>query len=238
MKCDEVAAADLPSRYLTGDVGDAEREAYEEHYFECDACFRELEILRTTQAVLAPEAAPTVVRGRVLARRWLPVAAALAAAATLAVWWSIPRNDLTQLAHFDPPAYEAPRLRTGGPDAATIDRAMSRYQAGDFAGAIPGIEEHLRRHPQDVRAAFFLGVSLLATDQAGPAIRQFESVAATADPAYQEAASYLLAKAHIRRSDIPAALTALDRTIALQGGRAGEARALRERLLSVQQRKR
>ena len=232
MNCDEVAAADLPSRYLAEDLGDAEREAYEEHYFECDACFGELEILRTTQAVLGREAPSARVRTRVPARLWLPIAAALAAAVTLAVWWSSPQSELTQMARFEPPRYEPPRVRGGSdPLDATFDRAMSRYRAGDFAGAIPELEEHLRRNPDHVRAPFFLGVSLLATDQPGPAIRQFEKVIATGDPAYEEAAWYLLAKAHIKRGDVPAALAALDRTVALNGERAREARALRERLL-------
>jgi tetratricopeptide (TPR) repeat protein len=233
MNCEEVAAADLPARYLAGDLGDAEREAYESHYFECDACFGELEILRTTQAVLRQEAPSGRVRRRLPVRLWLPIAAALAAAVTFAAWWSSPRSELTQLARFDPPRYEPPRVRSGA-DAldATFERAMSRYRAGDFAGAIPELEEHLRRNPDHVRAAFFLGVSLLATDQAGPAVRRFENVIATGDPAYEEAAGYLLAKAHIKRGDVPAALAALEQTMALNGERAGEARALRERLLA------
>jgi tetratricopeptide (TPR) repeat protein len=234
MKCDEVEAADLPARYLAGDLGDAEREAYEEHYFGCDACFGELEILRTTQAVLADEAPSGRGRKRVSVLRWLPIAAALAAGTTLAVWWSAPRSELTQLARFEPPRYDPPRVRSGSdPNGATFDRAMSRYRAGDFAGAIPEIEEHLRRNRDDVRAAFFLGVSLLATGQSDPAIRQFQSVVATRDPAYEEVAFYLMAKAHIKRGDVPAALAALDRTIALDGAHAAEARALRERLLAL-----
>jgi tetratricopeptide (TPR) repeat protein len=267
MNCHDVEAGDLAARYLAGDLEGAEREAYEEHYFGCDACFRELEILRTTQAVLAKQAPST---GRLKERdpipRWLPIAAALAAATTLAVWWTSDRGappdqarsqpgspatstsispsppdtraaELTQMAHFEPPRYEPPRLR-GVPatDSAAFDRAMAHYRRGEFAAAAAGIEAYLRRHPDEVRANFFLGVAHLAGDQTEAAVQELERVVSAGD-AYEEEALYLLAKAHIRRGDLRAAVTVLDRTLALKGERAAEARALRDRLAVLQQHK-
>src|SRR5688572_12876852 len=223
MNCDQVAAAELPERYLSGDLEGAEREAYEQHYFECEACFRELEILRTAQAVLAKDASTVgPVRKPDPVPRWLPLAAALMAAATLVVWWTshqdtvpdqaaypspsspgpsasasgMPRTAdsaraeaLVQMARFEPPRYEPPRLRGAPPaGAAAFARAMAHYQRGEFAAAVPGIEEHLRRHPKDIGAAFFLGVSQLAVRDAAGAIRQFERVLAERESAYEEEA--------------------------------------------------
>jgi tetratricopeptide (TPR) repeat protein len=264
MKCEDVAGPDVASDYLLGVLPEEERDAYEAHFFECDRCFAELEVARSTQAVLKREsqASPPVPKPQ-RAAPWLPIAAALAAASIVGMLWrsgpppvldpspagpaspapsaaSMPPSspgplpDLSPLAQFDPPPYEPPRLR-GAPaaDTAGFDRAMARYRRGDFAGAVPGLEEHLRRHADDQRAAFYLGVSLLATHQAEAAARRLERVASAGDSPYEEEAWYLLAKAHIERGDVGAAIAALDRTAALKGERAGEARALRERLAAL-----
>src|SRR5688572_22905392 len=87
MNCTEVAAEDLAVRYVAGQLSDAEKEAYEGHYFECDACFRELEILRAARKVLAAEGPPADrARKPEALPRWLAIAAALMAATAVAVW--------------------------------------------------------------------------------------------------------------------------------------------------------
>ena len=45
MSCQRVSTDGVVERYLLGDLSEAEREAFEEHYFECDECFAELEAL-------------------------------------------------------------------------------------------------------------------------------------------------------------------------------------------------
>ena len=264
MNCSEVSAADMAARYVGVHLSDAETEAYEGHYFECDACFRELEILRAAGKVLAADAVPAgLARKPAALPRWLAIAAALLAATTVALWLNGNRGtvpdearslpspgiaaspspaidtareaELVRMARFDPPAWDPPRLRnTTAADRAAFDRAMADYRKGDLAGAVPALEDFQRRYPADVRSAFYLGVSLLATGRTDDAVRQLERVRAAADPAYEEEAHYLLAKAEIRRGDLPAAVAALDRTIALEGDRLGEARALRDRVIALQ----
>ena len=264
MNCSEVAAADLPVRYLAGHLSDAEREAYEGHYFECDACFRELEVLRTAGKVLAEQGTRSGgTRTPAAVPRWLPIAAALLAASTVALWLTSGRGtvpeearsspgpglaaspappgenareaELVRLARFDPPAYDPPRLRNAASRAA-FDRAMEDYRRGDFARAVPALEDFLRGNRSHAGAAFYLGVALLATGRADAAVQRLEIARASGDPAYDEEAAFLIAKAQIGRRDLAAAAAALDRVIGLEGERAVEARALRDRLAALDRR--
>ncbi|MGO9093825.1 MAG: hypothetical protein ACLQGV_01255 [Bryobacteraceae bacterium] len=82
MNCEDVQGREIVEKYITGQLGDADAEAFEAHYFECAKCFEELQTLQALSAVLQ--------RRRKTARR-LPAARWLAAAMVLAVlgatWW-------------------------------------------------------------------------------------------------------------------------------------------------------
>src|SRR5688572_19600304 len=122
MTCDQVAKDDVPARYLSGVLEGAEREAYELHYFECEACFRELEILRTAQAVLAKDA-PRVdpVRKPDSVPRWLPIAAAVMAAATVALWWSSRQDNVPDQAARPSPSSPGPSASSASAAPRTAD---------------------------------------------------------------------------------------------------------------------
>ena len=53
MDCALVKERCVTERYLFGRLSEDERAAFEEHYFECDKCFGELETLREIRAQLA-----------------------------------------------------------------------------------------------------------------------------------------------------------------------------------------
>lgn len=53
MDCARVAREEVLEGYLLGRLPDEDREAFEEHYFECSRCFDELQTLRTARAELA-----------------------------------------------------------------------------------------------------------------------------------------------------------------------------------------
>lgn len=81
LNCEWVVRRELAERYLLGQLGDAERLAYEQHFFECSRCADEVEGLQALQEVLS-EAAPVGPRaasGSGRTRRWLATAALLAA---------------------------------------------------------------------------------------------------------------------------------------------------------------
>jgi len=55
--CERVLQDDMAIAYLRGDLGEAERDAFEQHYFECADCFERLQVLRALPAVLRQEGA-------------------------------------------------------------------------------------------------------------------------------------------------------------------------------------
>ncbi len=52
MNCHRVSEEHFAERYLLDDLADADREAFERHFFECDQCFAELEALRAVKVRL------------------------------------------------------------------------------------------------------------------------------------------------------------------------------------------
>jgi tetratricopeptide (TPR) repeat protein len=55
--CERVLQDDLAIAYLRGELGEAERDVFEQHYFECADCFERLQVLRALPAVLRQEGA-------------------------------------------------------------------------------------------------------------------------------------------------------------------------------------
>ena len=52
MDCARIARTGVLERYLLGRLRDRDRTAFEAHYFECDRCFDELQILQTVREEL------------------------------------------------------------------------------------------------------------------------------------------------------------------------------------------
>jgi hypothetical protein len=73
MDCTRVAREEIAERYLVGDLSDGDRNAFEEHYFECARCFEELDALQAIQAVLKTSpAADTRSFGGLPLQDWRP----------------------------------------------------------------------------------------------------------------------------------------------------------------------
>ena len=51
MKCEDVKGRDLIEGYLVGRLDESERESFERHYFECEACFEDLQTFRALRSV-------------------------------------------------------------------------------------------------------------------------------------------------------------------------------------------
>jgi tetratricopeptide (TPR) repeat protein len=83
MDCESVARGEIVENYLLGRLSEEDREAFEEHYFECARCFDELRALQAVQAELRRPDTKFESRTARPFLRWAP--AALAAAAVLVV---------------------------------------------------------------------------------------------------------------------------------------------------------
>jgi tetratricopeptide (TPR) repeat protein len=148
MSCQQIYQSDFVEKYVRGEGSRGEREAFERHYFECQACYEKLRACRLLRAELQPEAVPWQgirrrpgVRPR---RAWVvAIAASLALVAVgIGLWSQRQRTPLSppvppvaepglvhppspepivsiaDLARVEPPPYEVLRLR-GPADEAT-----------------------------------------------------------------------------------------------------------------------
>src|SRR3954468_24403768 len=153
MTCTDVVEHDLAERYLLGRLDEAERDAFEQHYFECARCYSQVQALGAVRDALARRPA----RPGAGWRTWMAIAAALVLTVSAAVAWktltgaraqpaatiaasdpaaqqAAGTDDLARLAAVAPPPYEPSQLRSG-PAREAFTSGMTRYTARDFAGA-------------------------------------------------------------------------------------------------------
>jgi len=239
MDCALVENENLVERYLLGELSGEERVAFEEHFFECEKCFEELENLRAIQAELArsaeeihaevPESKPR--------RMWflaVGVAAALIAVGVGLRLLTPPTElppELVELARFEPPSYEPVRLRGAANQAQQRFRtAMESYRTGDYVAAIPGLEEAADLDPTAPNISFYLGSCYLLTGRTSEGIAALQHTIDLGDTPYLEEALILIAKGKIRTGDFKGAIRHLERVIAMGGDFKQEALRIIEQL--------
>jgi len=244
--CQRVSTEDVVERYLLDELSDADRDAFEEHYFECDQCLAELEGLRAVKVQLEKEqhSVPRLAQRPRTGVRWWWWALASAAVVTLAVtalmWWMVASTlvqnaelspELAAMTRIDPPYYEAIRLRGVYDEAQQKYRtAMESYAAGDYAAAISGLEEAADLDPSSANISFFLGACYLLADRTPDGIAELEHTVSLGDTPFLEETYLLLAKAHIGTGEFDAARPELQAVIDLGGDLAVDARSLLEQL--------
>ena len=239
MACQITNREEQAERYVTGLLSEAESEAFELHFFSCSPC---LSAVRTAEALTDALAERRIERARPSAT-WmrLAVAAARVVAASLVTLRSpgwlepapagvdrqtpSPTNPYAKLASFEPPSPPSVTLR--GATLPDLDRGLDLYRQRDFAGAAHALQAAARTTP-DAVAPFFLGISLLEIGETDQGIAALKATVARGDSPYLEEAHLYLARAHFAKGDFLAAERELDLTIALNGDRGEEARALIE----------
>jgi hypothetical protein len=90
MTCERVAEEDLDTRYLTGQLSEAEATAFEEHYFGCERCWALVQQGLAAQAAVSDEP-PRRPLQRPTRPRW-GLAAGAAVAAGLGIWLVVARE--------------------------------------------------------------------------------------------------------------------------------------------------
>ena len=147
---------------------------------------------------------------------------------------SPPAVSLADLARVEAPRYTPGRLRGAGDEAtARFQDAMTHYERGDYATAIAGLRRAAALDAEAPHIPFFLGISQLMSGQLDAAIASLRQTLALGDSPYIEEARFFLAKAYLRKEDVGAARTELQRTVQLQGAREKEARDLQLQLERV-----
>jgi tetratricopeptide (TPR) repeat protein len=210
LTCQEIEHKELAERTVAGTLDEATREEFEEHCFECTACFARWEALRLAKNQLAKQ--PT----KRHSWRWI----ALAAAVVIAIFTYTQRpsephkqptsRDVTLLAKLDPPKYNPTILR--GPSNAAFEEAMKLYQTANYSQAAAALSTIQSRE-----AKFFAAASLLLAGKHAESIIAANEVIADKDSAYAEEARWLRAKALLAQGKIPEAARELERLAALQG---------------------
>ena len=251
------AATDDPEQietYLLGDLDEPARESFETHLFECDRCLAHLRLLESLQTEL-PKATPALAPAA-SSRWWTWVAAAAAlaivagGAAVLApseppgspssppaaVRTPAARSpEILALAKIDPPRYVALELR-GAESAPGFDKAMRSYAAGNYAAAADGLRRVRRKGPADPQVDFFLGVSLLMTNDPvadAEALEPLRRVVSTGSSPYRQLASLYLGAALVRRGDLDGAEAEWEQAGRLPGTRGADAASQLQRLRSA-----
>jgi len=225
--CKAVAENDIIERYFAGELSEAKSEALEEHFFECNGCSDALKDHAAVRAVLSelPRAEPaqSLRFGSQINPWWLLAAAVLALGLGLVLWlapWVGPPSSQAVLASavVEAPPYEPRELRTmTGEGERRFHEAMTAYEEGAFAEAIPGLEAAVELDPDLDKARFYLGACYLLEDQPDRAIASLSRIAQMEDPQRREWAYLYRAKAHLRVGDLESARRDLSAVILLEG---------------------
>ena len=248
MDCTRIAEDQGMERYLLGQLDDAEREAFELHFFECEECFSQLEALQAAQQILTAE--PVSRTLQIEHPKWIRTWGwAVAAAAVLviglvaALWWVMrpPLHRtaslspaLAELARIEAPYYEPVRLRGVQDDAQQRFRtAMEFYSTGDYVSAIPGLKEAAAVDPNAANISFFLGACYLLADRTSEGIETLQHTIDLGDTPYLEESLLLLAKAHLARGEVDSAKATLRDLVYLGGDLEAEARQVLEWLIAA-----
>ena len=164
MTCETVQSENVVERYVLGQLSAAEQNAFEEHFFACDACLEEVRLMQRSAG--GGEGRPR----QMPSWKWIAwgAAAALLLAGFGLVEMSRPRqpagtarpvvavdspSELRLLARIEAPRYIPANLRSGAGDRDEKFRAaMAKYTEGDYAAAAEEL-----RGLDHAAARFYLG---------------------------------------------------------------------------------
>jgi TolA-binding protein len=145
-----------------------------------------------------------------------------------------PTTLIGRLAIVVPPPYVAVPVRGEGDDVQqAFSAAMTRYRAGDYAGAAKGLRALVEKSPELTAAQFYLGISELMTRQTRRAETALRAAADSEITPYADEAYFYLAKAALQREDLSAAERALTEAVAREAGPGNEARVLLEEVRAL-----
>jgi tetratricopeptide (TPR) repeat protein len=248
----------LLGRYEFGALSDEERRSFEAHLLGCDACFDELERGSTTVAEMRARSsfyAPLLRRRRsrtaplrrfleapwqairpLRLRPWVvaPVLVVIMAVGIVGLQSLIVPLRYARLATFPSEVAEADIVRS--PEARDavnelIQTGAAYFNLGRYDEAERCFKGAFRHEPEDVEAAYLLGLSVVLQRRTTEAIPILEGAhrLATSSPQWQKVA-WALANAYLKARRIEEATEILDTLTVGEGEYAARAHELRARL--------
>jgi TolA-binding protein len=202
--CNVVGGPALAEQYVSRRMPDAERIAFEDHYVTCADCQREVRLADAVRTGLRGSSATkqsAQPRRRAYARRWIGAGVAVAAGiAAIAIVRMQPPADFASLGGvLEPPVYLGVAVRGTPAGADSIfERAMNEYASRHYTAAATGLHAALAAGEDSLPTEFFLGASLLMSNDARGAAATFGRVVAKGDTQYLDEAQLYQAKALLR----------------------------------------
>jgi hypothetical protein len=202
--CGVVDGPALAEQYVADQMSEADRFAFEDHFVSCADCQREVRLADAVRTVLREPVATkenATPRTRAHMRRWIGAGVAIAAGiAGIALVQIRPSQRFAGLgAVLEPPVYLGVAVRgTPGRVDSIFERAMNDYASRRYTAAAAGLRTALAAGEDPVPTEFFLGASLLMSNDAEGAAAAFDRVVAKGDTPYLNEAQLYEAKALLR----------------------------------------
>jgi tetratricopeptide (TPR) repeat protein len=231
--CIDPDTGELKGSFELGLLSPEEKRQFETHLLECDRCFQELyrsapvaELTRGTGLGKEDMAKEKVSRPRSPRPRFLALAAVAATVIVIGIGIVfLPssqqqpdevRPEIERIAAIEAPQYAPKKLRSPGDESERVFReAMAIYQDGNYAGAIPALENAAELNPRSAKILFYLGACYLLTDQPAPAAETLARNVELGQTPYLGWARLYRAKALLRLGKLDAAREELQQVVAL-----------------------
>jgi TolA-binding protein len=197
MNCREVEEQDIFESYVLGQLTDSERDAFEQHYFECDACFSQLQMGLALQEELRQHPPRHRSAGGASFRWWIwaPAFASVALILAAGGWWYTARIEQSarqvsppapaadsRAAITQPSSTASPQIVESAPprSAALTLEEMARVEPPPYSevvlrGAEDEAQESFHRAMQHYLKGDYVGAipGLQAAVKASPATARF-----------------------------------------------------------------
>ena len=224
-ECDKVKNFELIDGYIQGKLSEADREAFERHYFECDPCFEELQFREKLLGVtrdhgetifadyitkrkhirepLGPRILDRLFPGIPTWRQgWIYAAVSVAVILIMIPILStlFAPNKYEHLSDIKPYPYLFAGLRSGGSEGERLfQQGMRHYTDGEYDQSSRYLEKVVTIDSKSALAQFYLGICFLMMDKTGMAVQSLErAVAAQPD---SEIFHWYLGQAFLKEGD-------------------------------------
>jgi Putative zinc-finger len=219
MDCGRVMREEILEGYLAGRLSEDDRDAFEEHYFECARCFRDLQVLRAVRGELQRAGSGLDARTTRSFFGWT-AAAAMAAVVVLSVaivlWMRPPPpSERVERIETQPEVQPQPPEKSGSPRGAEPPSSAGEPSLPQLARFEPPRYEPLRLRgtPSEATTRFQMGMARYQKADYRGAVTHFRS-AAELEPAGPHI-RFFLGISYLLTGQDRAAVEWLNATIAL-----------------------